>query len=277
MGVTLPKFTPIEDSLWLTLCAKALDYRRPDPILGDQTADEVVRKIGYDCGRFKLSESPIINIAHRSKKMDEVAANFIARHPNAVGLDLGAGLDSRVCRLNPPTTVDWYDVDFPNVITARRKVIPERANVHGIGTDLTDPNWLDAVPNDRPAVIIADGLLAFLTEEDMISLLNRLISHFPSGEIAFNGYTRFAIWAAKKYRGTQSVADLLKSPGFDDPREPERWNPRLKLAREILLTREPEVARFPTALRLFTQLSAHSTAWSRKGVTVLQYRFYPTA
>ncbi|MEU7004424.1 hypothetical protein [Nonomuraea sp. NPDC046570] len=43
--------------------------------------------------------------------------------------------------------------------------------------------------------------------------------------------------------------------------------------REILLTREPEVARFPTALRLFTQLSSHSTAWSRKGVTVLQYRF----
>ncbi|MET8333621.1 class I SAM-dependent methyltransferase [Streptosporangium canum] len=273
MAITLPEFTPMEDSLWLTLCGKALDYRRSDPILGDQMADEIVRRLGYDCGRFKLSESPTINIAHRSKKMDEVAADFIARHPNAVGLDLGAGLDSRLFRLNPPSTVDWYDVDFPNVITARRKVIPERANGHGIGTDLVDLNWLEAVPSDRPAVIIADGLLAFLTQEDMIALLKRLTDRFPSGEIAFNGYSRFAIWAAKKYRGTQSVADLLKSPGFDDPREPERWNPRLKLVREILLTREPEVARFPTALRLFTKLSAHSTAWSRKGTTVLHYRF----
>jgi hypothetical protein len=28
---------------------------------------------------------------------------------------------------------------------------------------LTDPNWLDDVPTDRPAVIVADGLIVFLT------------------------------------------------------------------------------------------------------------------
>ena len=51
------------------------------------------------------------------------------------------------------------------------------------------------------------------------------------------------------------VADgLLRSPGFDDPRE-------------------PEVAQFPPALRWFTSLSARSTARSRKGTTVLHYRF----
>jgi len=129
------------------------------------------------------------------------------------------------------------------------------------------------MPSDRPAVIVADGLLAFLPQDDMISLLNRLISHVPSGEVVFNGYTRFAIWAAKHYHGTQSVADLIRSPGFDDPREPERWNPRLKLVKEILLTREPEVAEFPLALRLVTRLAAHSGAWSRRGTTVLHYRF----
>jgi O-methyltransferase involved in polyketide biosynthesis len=122
-------------------------------------------------------------------------------------------------------------------------------------------------------VVVADGLLAFLTPDDMISLLNRLIRHFPSGEVAFNGYSRFAIWAAKHYHGTQSVADLIRSSGFDDPHEPERWNPGLKLVKEILLTREPEVAEFPLALRLFTRLAAHSAAWSRRGTTVLHYRF----
>jgi O-methyltransferase involved in polyketide biosynthesis len=122
-------------------------------------------------------------------------------------------------------------------------------------------------------VIVADGALAFLTQDGMIALLNRFIRHFPSGEVAFNGYTRFAIWAAKHYHGTQSVADLIQSPGFDDPREPERWNPSLKLVKEILLTREPEVAEFPLALRLVTRLAAHSAAWSRRGTTVLHYRF----
>jgi len=202
-----------------------------------------------------------------------VARRFVARHPDAVGLDLGAGLDTRVFRIDPPAGVDWYDVDFPEVIAARRQLVPERAHAHGVGADLTDPDWLDAIPGDRPAVIVADGLMAFLTQDDMIALVNRLIGHFLSGEVAFNGYTRFAIWAARHYHGTQSVAGLIRSPGFDDPHEPERWNPRLRLVKEILLTREPEVAQFPTALRLFTELSAHSTAWSRRGTTVLHYRF----
>jgi hypothetical protein len=36
-------------------------------------AEQLVRKLGYDCGRFRLSASPIINIAHRARKLDEIA------------------------------------------------------------------------------------------------------------------------------------------------------------------------------------------------------------
>src|SRR5215212_2375021 len=273
MVVTLPAFTPVQESLFLTLCGRALDYRSPRSILSDKMAYEIVRKLDYDCDKFRLSVSPIINVAIRAKKLDEGALRFVTSHPDALGLDLGAGLDTRMLRIAPPPTVDWYDIDFPEVIAARQQLIPDRANAHGVGTDLLAPNWLDAIPTDRPAVIVADGLLAFLTREDMISLLNRLSDHFPSGEVAFNGYSRFAIWAAKHYHGTQSVADLIKSPGFDDPREPERWNHSLKLVKEILLTREPEVAEFPLALRLANRLAARSAALSRRGTTVLYFRF----
>ena len=68
------------------------------------------------------------------------------------------------------------------------------------------------MPTDRPAVIVADGLMGFLTKDDFVSLLNRLISHFPSGEMAFNSDTSFAVWASKVVRGTKSVAGLLKFP-----------------------------------------------------------------
>jgi O-methyltransferase involved in polyketide biosynthesis len=88
-----------------------------------------------------------------------------------------------VFRIAPPSTVDWYDIDYPEVIGARQQLLPARANAHGIGADLTEPDWLKAIPTNRPAVIVADGLLAFLTPDDMVSLLNRLIGHFPSGEV----------------------------------------------------------------------------------------------
>jgi O-methyltransferase involved in polyketide biosynthesis len=163
MAITLPTFTPLEDSLFLTLCGRALDNRSPHPILADAMADEIVRKLDYDYDQFHLNTNLIITIAHRAKKLDEVASGFLDRHPNAIGLDLGAGLDTRMVRIAPPSTFDWYDVDLPAVIAARKGLIPGRTNAHGVGGDLTGPDWLDAIPTDRPAVIVADGLMAFLT------------------------------------------------------------------------------------------------------------------
>jgi O-methyltransferase involved in polyketide biosynthesis len=273
MAITLPTLTPVEDSLLLTLYCKALDSRLPKPLLSDAMADEIVRKLDYDFEQFKVNDNFLRNVALRSKKMDEVASAFIRHHPDAVGLDLGAGLDTRVFRLAPPATVDWYDVDFPAVIDVRKRVVPDRENAHVITADVTDPNWLHTVPTDRPAVIIADGLMGFLTKDDFVSLLNRLIDHFPTGEMAFNSYTHFAVWASTVVRGTKSVSGMLKFPGVDDPRELESWIPKLKLVREILLAREPEISDYPTAVRLANRFMATSVALSRKGTIVLHYRF----
>jgi O-methyltransferase involved in polyketide biosynthesis len=273
MTITLPTFTPLENSLWLTLCARALDNRSPRPVLGDAAADRIVRTLDYDYRQLDLDANLKVNVALRAKKLDDVTAGFLARHPDAVVLDLGAGLDTRLARLDVPATVDWYDVDFPAVAAARRLLVPARPNGHVIGADVRDPDWLAAVPNDRPALIVADGLMGFLTKDEMVTLWNRLVGHFPSGELAFNSYSRSVLWLAKHTPGTRSVADLITFPGMDDPREPERWNAKLHLVREILLSREPEVAEFPFVWRLYHRLAARSTAWSRKGTIVLHYRF----
>ena len=273
MGVTLPALTPLEDSLWLTLCCRALDNRSPRPILRDEMADRIVRAADYDYERLNIGTNLLLNATLRAKKMDQVVSAYLTRHPDAVGLDLGAGLDTRRERLAPPDTVDWYDVDFPAVITARSELIPQRPHAHVIGADVTGKDWLDTVPSDRPVIIVADGLMGFLSQDELMGLLDRLVSHFPSGELVFNSYTKFAVFAARHSRGTRSVADLIKFPGVDDPRDFERWNPKLQLIKEILISREPEVAQFPKALRLYYQAQARSTSWSRKGTIVLHYRF----
>ncbi len=274
MSATLPDLTPVQASLFLTQCGRALDSRARHPFLGDQTADEILARIGYDCSRFPMPASSVTDIALRAKKLDGVVRRFVARHTGAVVLDLGAGLDSRMTRVAPPAGVDWFNVDYPEVTALRAEAIGQE-KAEAIAADLTEPGWLDAVPTGRPAVIVADGLVAFLAQDAFVTLLHRLVDHFPSGEIAFNGYTRFHTWVLKRYRGTASIADVVANPGFDDPRDPERWEPRLRLAEEILLTREPEVAAYPPAIRLVTRLAAHSTALSRRGTTVLRYRFPP--
>jgi hypothetical protein len=91
--------------------------------------------------------------------------------------------------------------------------------------------------------------------------------------MAFKSYASFAVWASKVVRGTKSFAGPLTFPGVNDPYELGGWNPKLKLIREILLTREPEVAEYPTAARRYIRFLVTSTTLSRKGTIVLHYRF----
>jgi O-methyltransferase involved in polyketide biosynthesis len=281
MSITLPAFTPAQESLFLTLGGRALDSRLPHPFLGDTMADEIITKIGYDLSKFPAlttkmldPRTKVFDIAVRAKRLDELVRRFVIHHPDAVVLDLGAGLDGRVFRVDPPPTVGWYDVDFPEVVSLRPQVLPQPTNAHNIGADLTDPHWLYDIPTDRPAVIVADGLVAFLTQDDFVSLLNRLTSHFPSGELAFNLYTTYAIWTLKHTRGMAAIAGGVVNPGFNDPHQPERWVGGLKLVEEIILTGAPEVAELPLIWRLTSRLAAPSAAVSRMiGTVVLRYRF----
>jgi O-methyltransferase involved in polyketide biosynthesis len=280
VSIALPALTPAQESLFLTLGGRALDSRLPRPFLGDTMAYEILTKVGYDLARFpalntKLLDpkSRVFDIAVRAKRLDEVVRRFVDQ-PDTVVLDLGAGLDGRMVRVDPPPTVGWYDVDFPEVIALRGQVLPQPSNAHNIAADLTDPDWLHDVPTDRPAVIVADGVVAFLTQDDLESLLNRLTSHFPSGEVAFNAYTTYAVWALKHLPGMAAIAGGVANPGFNDPRQPESWVGGLKLVEEIFLTRAPEVAELPLILRLTSRLAARSAIMSRMiGTTVLRYRF----
>lgn len=277
MSITLPELTPTQETLFLTLGIAAVDSRLPQPFLGDPMADEILRASGYDLKRFPLFRSdrgdPKIKVfsgAVRTKSIDRVVDRFIAAHPDAVVLDLGTGLDTRVFRVDPPPTVDWYDIDFPAIIDLRRQLVPERPRTNLVAADLTEPGWLADIPADRPAMIVHNGLVPFLSMSDYQSLLLRLTRHFPSGEIAHNNYIRLAVWTFKR------MMFDVPGVGFDDPRAPERWVPGLKLVEEILNMRTPELALLATtpARRLMLGAIARSRIASRYlEAAVLHYRF----
>jgi hypothetical protein len=66
---------------------------------------------------------------------------------------------------------------------------------------------------------------------------------------------------------------VLEFPALTIRRNSKGRNQTLKLIREILLTREPEVAAYPTAAGLYIRFLVTNTTLSRKGMIVLHYRF----
>jgi O-methyltransferase involved in polyketide biosynthesis len=277
MGITTPELKPVEQTAFLTEYARALDSRWRRPILGDSMADEVVGKIDYDFAGLGLQTSVLCQTALRAKMLDDRVRDFIERHPDAVVVDLGAGLDGGFYRVDPPPSVDWYSVDLPGITAVRDEALPPAPHSHSVPASLADENLPDEIPADRPAILVADGLFAFLTEPVIASIFRRITDHFGSGELAFNDYggigwmSRLAIklYPQKMFKDIESQWGYL---GFKDAHHPETWNPRVQLVEEASLAHAPEVDLFPTWLRIATRLAGKFKSGARHG-RILRYAF----
>jgi O-methyltransferase involved in polyketide biosynthesis len=269
--------TPLEETALLTQYARALDSQWRRPILGDTLAAEIVDKIDYDFAGLGVPASVVCQAALRAKMLDERVRAFTAEHPDAVVVDLGAGLDSGPFRVCPPATVDWYSVDLPGVSALRRQLMPTSERAHVVTASVADQSWPNTIPAGRPVMVIADGLFAFLSEPVLHGVFRRLTTYFTSGELAFNDYGRigwFSRLAVKlaPQRMFGSVGAQWGYPGFEDPRVPETWNPLLKLVEEVSLTHAPEVELFPGWIRFATKVSGMFEISARKA-RILRYQF----
>jgi O-methyltransferase involved in polyketide biosynthesis len=261
--------TPAQESLFLTLYFRSLDYRSPRPILGDATSARLADTIGYDFRQLKMMRAKRLDLALRTRTLDKLVGSFIGRNRDAVVLDLGCGLDPRMIRRNPPGSIDWYDIDFPAVVELRKQFLPE-CSAHLIGTDLTSSGWMDAIAADRPTMLIADGLMAFISDQAFKGMIRGLTAHFSTGEFAFNAYAPLDLWASNL---VLARGNKFPATGFSEPRDPETWGARLALIEELLLYRAPEVALFPQPYRALAHLCALSTRVCRYTNWVVRYSF----
>lgn len=277
MSIAVAALTPLEQTALLTEYARALDSRWQRPILGDPLADQIVSQIDYDFAGFGVPANIVCQTALRAKMLDDRLREFTARHPDAVVVDLGAGLDTPMLRVQPPAGVDWYSVDLPRVIALRDSVVPAAQRAHSVPASLVDDDWADTIPADRPAMLIADGLFAFVPEPVIVRLFRHITEHFHSGELAFNDYGRVGrlSWLAMRVAPQRMfgvIGSQWANPGFKDARVPETWNPRLRLIEETSLAHAPEVDLFPRWLRIATRVVGRTRAGARKA-RILRYRF----
>ncbi len=269
--IDVNNLTKVEETLFITLYARALDSISKNPILDDKSAQDIVSQINYDFKALKVTKEKY-NTGIRTKEMDLRIERFISNHKNAIVLDLGCGLDSRILRVDPPNSVSWYDVDFPEVINLRKNFFSEKSGYHMLSTSLLDSGWLKEIPNDRPVIIVADGVLPFIEEKDIKELFIRLTNYFKTGEIVFNGYTTLAVKLMKNTPSIKAIG-IEASMGFDDPREPEHWAPRLKLIEEAFLIESAFAARMPWGFRMLAALMSLNSNMKREGGRILRYQF----
>ena len=120
------QLSSIPETMLITLWAKATETEEGNGLLHDEIARQIISNIDYDFTKFKHGKLSQIGCCIRANLIDEEARNFLNKHPDAIVIQLGAGLDARYQRMGCPQVTQWFDLDLEEVINIRAHFMPEQ-------------------------------------------------------------------------------------------------------------------------------------------------------
>jgi len=261
--------TEERETLLVPLYSKAMESQQPHPILVDRKAQEILEGVEYDFARLKIPRKTAVTLCIRAKKLDSYTREFLAEHPRSVVIHLGCGLDSRCVRVQKGK-VEWYDLDMPEVIDLRRKFYEETATYHMIPSSVTDLGWIDGISSQgRPVLVIAEGLLMYLKEEEVKALILKLKEAFPGCELVFDAFSVLTAKSAGQHPSIKKTGAALHW-GVDDAMTLERWAEGIRLKEEWYFTQAEDIGALGFGYRLAFGMAGLFTA-AKKAHRILYY------
>ena len=237
----------VSETLLITLYCRALETRSKDPVLLDSKAVEITGKLDKelsesgsrlrrDLAAGRVRKELVLYIALRARKYDEYARKFLENNPQGVIVNLGCGLDTRFFRIDDGKLI-LYDLDLPEVIEIKKKLLDETDRYHFIPSSVLDCSWMEALKQKHagPFIFLAEGLFMYLPAAEVKKLVIKLHETFPGSELACEVANSVVLKTPMKqitrYKFTKELhmgKNAYYSSGLSKSDEMEEWAPRIK-------------------------------------------------
>ena len=208
----------------MTLYVRARESQRPDAMIKDGKAVEMVNRLDCDFSRLRMHRHDEIAVIMRMRKFDNHVRDFLARNPDGAVIHIGCGLDTRFERVDN-NRVEWFDLDMPEVIELRTKLLQtESSRYHFIPKSVFDFEWMDDVNRfkSRPFLFIAEGVFPYFEEAQVKGLFLKLKECFPGSELVCDAHTPFVIWVDNLQLAFAKVKARLQW-SIKTGKDPEGW------------------------------------------------------
>ncbi|MFX0573523.1 class I SAM-dependent methyltransferase [Nocardia nepalensis] len=225
--MTSANLTGVPETMLWTLHNRASESKRPGGIISDPACERIYDAIDYDYERSFGRPDGVH--AMRSKLFDGAVRPWLADHPSATVVELGAGLETQFQRCDNGS-VRWLCVDVPESIEIRERFLPATDRCRHLGVSALDSAWLDEVA-DGPVFVTAQGLFMYFEEQQVHELVTAIFDRFDQVTLMFDAIPPY--FARKTLAGHRKNAHYTVPPmpwGIKrDDIEPllRRWVPRI--------------------------------------------------
>ena len=229
----------VQETLFIPLAVRARETQRKHPVLRDRKAVEMVRSIDYDVGKYGQGAGGFVTVL-RTAIIDFWVRSFLAAHPAATVVELGTGLNTRFERVDNGQ-VHWFDLDLPDTIELRRKFFADTERRRMVTASVLDGDWLPVAARSRgPYFFVADGVLVYLPEDQVMAMLARIAQRFPGALLALDTYPKQTFERQHRLAAKKGM-DARWAWSCDDPRSLERFG--LEVMEPAAITRPPRAMR----------------------------------
>src|SRR5438132_913633 len=174
----------VSDTALVTAAVRARETERHPPLFRDPYAGMLAGERGRKMARRLRCRLTFHGVTARTAALDELIMQTVTRSGARCVLSLGAGLDTRPYRLALPDDVRWVEVDLPGIIDYKEERLARerpRCQLERLGVDLTDPaarrTVLEEFPASQPSLVLCEGLLTYLDQNDVAGLSRDLARH----------------------------------------------------------------------------------------------------
>ncbi len=200
-------FKGVEDTLFIPLAARVLASNRFPNFFYDEKSLEFKSLPQVLAVNEKSSEYTMLASVSRYYCVDNMVKAFIEKNPGASIVSLGVGLETMSYRLTD-TSAHFYQIDFPQVIQSRKKLLGEAKNETLIECDITDLDWTKHIDKNKPILLVASGVFQYFKSEEVSAFLGSMKKSFTNAELIFDASDKTGIKYAQKYvkkTGNQSA------------------------------------------------------------------------
>ncbi|WP_031015720.1 class I SAM-dependent methyltransferase [Streptomyces sp. NRRL F-5727] len=175
-----------------TAAARALETEREDRLFADPYARTVADETGVELLKRYAGGGIVPFLAIRTTYLDRAIVQAVQERGIRQVVFLAAGMDTRFYRLPWPDGVTVYELDRPALLDAKARMLKDEPQPAGrtrvaVPVDLTQ-DWTGPLKeagwkSDEPVLWVVEGLLFFLPEQAVRTLIATLAAHSAPGTV----------------------------------------------------------------------------------------------
>lgn len=172
----------ISDTARWAAVFRARETERADALFRDPYAERLAGTMGVDIANtLPEGNSHAWAWVARTYLFDQFITQALEQGADMV-VNLAAGLDARPYRMALPASLQWIEVDLPEILTYKEKILEKEkpsCALERVRLDLSDQNARRALFADlnrraNKILIVTEGLLIYLSAEQVAALAEEL-------------------------------------------------------------------------------------------------------